>query len=123
MKIDILIVDDCEIQREIIDEYLKQMDMEIGKIYHAGNGNDAYKILETYKVNYVLTDIRMPYMNGIKLVKKLIQNKMIEGTGIIIMSADMNKKIVEKFDKGYIHAYLSKPFSKEELEKELISKK
>lgn len=60
----ILLVDDEDEIRGRIDSLIDQSTgfEVIGK---AGNGSDAYELVETLKPDVVLTDIKMPYIDGI----------------------------------------------------------
>lgn len=71
MKYKLLIVDDEEEVREFISERYKLMGMEI---YLAQNGKEAIEILSKEKINIVISDILMPVMNGIELMK-VIRNE------------------------------------------------
>src|SRR5215470_9707391 len=64
----ILIVDDEDLIRKIIDRMLQPMGY---CILHAANGNEALTICEQRKgaIHLMVTDVMMPGMNGIDLVE------------------------------------------------------
>lgn len=64
----LLIVDDEKIEREGIKMLLKQMNLDLD-ILEANNGKKAYQILSEREVDLMLTDIKMPFMSGMDLVK------------------------------------------------------
>ena len=64
----LLIVDDEKIEREGIKMLLKQMNLDLD-ILEANNGKKAYQILCEREVDLMLTDIKMPFMSGMDLVK------------------------------------------------------
>ena len=64
----LLIVDDERIEREGIKMLLKKMNADLD-IIEAGNGKQACKILEEQEIDLLLTDIKMPFMSGIELVR------------------------------------------------------
>lgn len=64
----LLIVDDERIEREGIKMLLRTMDEEL-EILEASNGKLAYQMLKNQKVDLLLTDIKMPFMSGLDLVK------------------------------------------------------
>lgn len=71
----ILIVDDEKIERNGIRLLLKRMGMNLG-IREAENGRDAYEYLmsegdDEGHVDILLTDVKMPFMDGIELIKKV----------------------------------------------------
>ncbi|MCS7205931.1 MAG: response regulator [Leptospiraceae bacterium] len=63
----VLIVDDIESIRVAIHDYLKS-DYQV---LTASNGFDALKILESQHIDIVISDIRMPDMDGITLIRKI----------------------------------------------------
>jgi CheY-like chemotaxis protein len=96
MKSSILIVDDqkiiCEgLERLLSGEYI---------IYKAFNGKEALDIIkQNSDIDVVLSDIIMPVMDGIELIKRLrLENKDII---IIVMTAGYSgEKITDAMDKG-----------------------
>lgn len=65
----ILIVDDEKKEREGIALLLKRFDFPL-KTTLAQNGEDALKIMEKNHFDILLTDIKMPYMDGIQLIRE-----------------------------------------------------
>ena len=66
----ILIVDDEKIERNGIRFLLKQLGMDV-TVYEATNGVKALEFLETQEVDIVLTDVKMPFMDGIELCREI----------------------------------------------------
>lgn len=66
----ILIVDDEKIERNGIRFLLKQFGMELN-VYEATNGVKALEFLESQKADILLTDVKMPFMDGIELCKEI----------------------------------------------------
>jgi len=67
----ILTVDDSPTVREILRTTLQNAGFEV---LQAINGQDALKMLETEKVNMLITDLNMPKLDGISLVRKVRQS-------------------------------------------------
>ena len=80
----ILIVDDEKIERNGIKFLLKQLHME-AQIREAVNGVKALEALEEEPADILLTDIKMPFMDGLTLaenvVEKYPQTKMVIFSG------------------------------------------
>lgn len=70
----LLIVDDERIEREGIKMLLKSTDYDI-EIVEASNGKVASQILLEQDIDLLLTDIKMPFMSGIDLVKEARKKK------------------------------------------------
>ena len=69
----ILIVDDERIERNGIIMLLKRLSINAG-IVEAANGKEAYEYLcsdEAEHIDILLTDVKMPFMDGITLIKKV----------------------------------------------------
>lgn len=64
----ILLVDDEEMIVKIIS---RRLEKEGYKVYYALNGIEALNILEKDKIDIVLTDIKMPEMDGVELLRKI----------------------------------------------------
>lgn len=70
----LLIVDDeVEILTWLKELFRYEFDMEIG-VYTVDTGMEALRLLDQVRFDVVLTDIRMPEMNGIMLYKKIREN-------------------------------------------------
>ena len=66
----ILIVDDEKKEREGISRLLKRYHFNL-KISQAVNGEEALKDFEKHEYDILLTDIKMPFMDGIQLIKEV----------------------------------------------------
>ena len=74
----ILIVDDERIERNGIIMLLKRLSINAG-IVEAANGKEAYEYLcsdEAEHIDILLTDVKMPFMDGITLIKKLNEDNI-----------------------------------------------
>lgn len=105
----ILIVDDEELIRNVIKEYAHS---EGYNTLEASDGLEAIKIVENNNIDLIILDIMMPNLDGFSSCKEI---KKIKNIPIIILSARK-----EEFDKLYcfdlgIDDYITKPFSPKEL--------
>jgi len=109
MKMNILIVDDEELIRNVIKEYLL---LEDYKIYEASNGIEAIEVCKNNNIDLVIMDIMMPKMDGYTACKEI---KKICDVSFIMLSARSEEydKLIG-FDLG-IDDYVTKPFSPKEL--------
>lgn len=106
----ILVVDDEEEVRDTLYHVLKSLD------YHphvAASGKDALAMLRSEKIDVVLSDLYMPEMDGIELLKKVRQedNKVVF---LMITAHPTIETAVEAIKKG-AYDYLTKPFHIEEV--------
>lgn len=73
--ISVLIVDDDALIRKWFSMLLTQIEGETLQLLEAGNGEEALRICRQKKITLVVTDIKMPLMDGITLIKTLKEEK------------------------------------------------
>ncbi len=78
----ILIIDDEEILRQLLSRLLS---LENYEILQAKNGSDGIELLKSQDVHVVITDVRLPDINGIALVSKI--KEINPFTEIIVLTA------------------------------------
>ncbi|SEN78789.1 response regulator [Lihuaxuella thermophila] len=81
----LLIVEDENKTRAALKQYVPWQKWKIGRIYEAANGRQALDLARNFEPDLVVTDIRMPEMDGIELARRL-QEEMPD-TGVIMLSA------------------------------------
>lgn len=106
----ILIVDDEEGLREGLRMLLEG---EGYTVVSAEAGEEALQILQQSHIDLVVTDMRMPGMNGIELLKNIRQR--YGDLGVIILTGyGQIESYIEAMNFGAIE-YVSKPFKVDEL--------
>ena len=79
----------------------------------AKDGNEGLKKFKTYKPDIIITDIMMPFCDGLEMTQKI--KEVDELIPIIVLSAHSEKeKLLKAIDLG-INKYFIKPFDPEEL--------
>ena len=79
----------------------------------ASNGEDGLKKFKSFKPDIIITDIMMPFCDGLEMTLKI--KKLDESIPIIVLSAHSDKeKLLKAIDLG-INKYFIKPFDPEEL--------
>jgi two-component system NtrC family response regulator len=106
----ILIVDDEKNYPRILGAVLEEEGFEIQT---ANSGKKALEILEASDVDLVLTDMKMPSMDGIELLEK-IKTRDPELPVIMMTAYGTVDKAVEAMQKG-AYSYILKPFDNERL--------
>ncbi len=67
-----------------------------GKLLHAGNGEDALKLIESEKPDLVLLDVLLPGLDGFEILKKIRENPVTKDLPVIILSNLGQKNDLEK---------------------------
>lgn len=108
----ILVVDDESTNVTIVANILsKSYDIKV-----ATNGYTALEILQQEKIDLILLDVVMPNMSGYEVSSKILANEKTKMIPFIFLTALTSPEhIKEGFNHGAVD-YISKPFSKEELE-------
>ncbi len=107
----ILLVDDDP----SIAAYIKHELSEWYRFEHAVNGKEALKLLLTKPFDLVITDVIMPEMDGVDLLKSIKSNFNISDIPVVLLTSKSEVSFrLEGLKKG-ADAFLSKPFSMEEL--------
>lgn len=100
----ILYIDDEDYIREDAVEYLS---FHCNNVYEACDGLDGLKKYEELKPDIIITDIKMPKLNGIDMIKKI--RKSDKSTKVIIATAFLETSyLLEAVELGLIK-YLKKP--------------
>jgi len=112
----ILIVDDEEYTRLGYAEVLK---LDGYKVDTAVNGLDAYKKITKNNYDAIVTDLRMPEMDGIGFIKKL--NDLKKNIPVLVITAFGNYKSYKNAKLLGVIEYLNKPIRAKDL-KDAIKK-
>lgn len=108
----LLIVDDSKIMRQMIHEICKQL-KGIQVVGTASDGKEAVVSYQRLKTELVTMDLTMPNLDGIGAIKQLI--KINPKVKILVISALSDQETaLESISEG-AKGFLYKPFSKEEL--------
>ncbi len=113
----LLIVDDDDAVRSFVCVASRRLGYQV---IEASNGVEALKQLDENpdKIGLVLTDVNMPLMDGVELVKALKKRPI--ATPIAVMSGRFDSYIRSALQAEGVTALLSKPFSTEALKTALL---
>ncbi|WFR58584.1 response regulator [Anaerocolumna sp. AGMB13025] len=117
----VLLVDDEVLVREAISENIRWNELGYVLAGNCQNGKEAIEFLEKNPVDVVLTDICMPYVDGIEL-SEFIYNHF-KNINIIIFSGYDDFDYAKKAIKYNVEEYLLKPVTASELSKVLTDLK
>ena len=109
-KFKILVVDDDEDLREAIEIDLSRKGYDV---VTAENGRQAYEIITKEPPDLVISDIRMPDWDGVRLLNELKQTEMAIPL-IIFITAHSDLAVEDAYAMG-AHAVFSKPYDRKEL--------
>lgn len=114
----ILIVDDSSTMRRIIMRSLRQAGLQVETILEAEDGAQG---LETLKANsdieLVFSDVNMPNMNGLELVKGIRASS--SKVPVVMISSEGSEGFVQQAMDNGANAYITKPFTPESIKQRL----
>ena len=107
----ILIVDD---DHEIADYIINELGNRY-KFNHAPNGKEGLKMLLTDNYDLVISDVMMPEMDGITMLKRIKDNPQVSQIPVIMLTSKAEVEHKLEGLKSGADAYIAKPFNMEEL--------
>jgi response regulator RpfG family c-di-GMP phosphodiesterase len=106
----IMIVDDSEENRLILEDICSSMGMEF---ISAENGKLALDLIRNHQVDCILLDIQMPVMSGMEFLDIIKRDLFLSVIPIIMVTGNEDtKSVVDSLNKGAAD-YITKPFEKE----------
>lgn len=103
--VNILIVEDDQMLREIIVDSIQDTG---ANVFEAENGLLGFQIIEKEKIDFVLSDIQMPVMDGVELLKN-IRTRHSENPLVLFVTGQCNISQQTAIESGASDLML-KPF-------------
>ena len=104
--LNVMIVDDEQIVRVYLKSLLQERNDEFNVVSVCKNGEEAKKSLSMYKVDVVLTDLKMPKCTGITLIQYM--NQFYANTPVIVLSNHGDYDLVRESLKLGVEDYFLK---------------
>ncbi len=108
----VLVVDDSASMRQLVGFALKSAGYEVVAAVH---GKDALDKVNGTKVEMVVTDLNMPEMDGIELIKQLRAKPESKFTPIVMLTTESQEAKKQEGKQAGASGWLVKPFKPEEL--------
>jgi len=110
-----LIVDDSYSMRAVIRKIIGLSGFKVDQCYEAQNGIEALDVLSKHWVDVILSDINMPEMNGIDLLKRLKEDNLYKDIPVVFVTTEGSKERIMEAEQAGANGFLKKPFLPEEL--------
>jgi len=111
----ILFVDD---EKNILNSLKRLLRKEDYRILNALSGEEGLKILAENEVHLVITDLRMPEMNGIEFLTRL-RVDYPDLIRIILTGYTDVDTLIESINKGHVYKFFLKPWNDDDLKLEI----
>ncbi len=108
----VLVVDDDKTTRKMLSLILRSKGYEV---ITAENGMDGLQKLGMEQVNLILTDMNMPYMDGIEFTKQVRSNPEISNIPIVMLTTEADEEEKQRAYKAGVDDYLVKPATAEQI--------
>ena len=106
----IAVADDEADMREFYQKMLPLLGHEV--VVAAGSGNELVERCLGASVELVITDIKMPHLDGIEAVARICKDEPVP---VILVSAYQDSQLLQRAQADYIMAYLVKPIEQADL--------
>ncbi|NDY73388.1 response regulator [Desulfobacter hydrogenophilus] len=116
-SIKILIVDDFATMRRILKNILKQLGFK--NLVEADDGTTAWDVLESQKIDLIISDWNMPKMTGLELLKKVRTSTQYKTAPFLMVTAEAQKQNVIEAVQAGVSNYVVKPFTAEAISDKL----
>jgi CheY-like chemotaxis protein len=108
----ILIADDNQPNRELLEAYLSDIDCDVE---HAADGQETLGKVQSFKPDLILLDVMMPKLSGFEVCQKLKADAKLRKIMILMVTALNEAGDIERAVKAGTDDFLSKPVNKTEL--------
>lgn len=108
-NLQVMVVDDTSVSRALIVNALDEMGVR--KVQIAKDGASALKALMLAPVHLVISDMNMPGLDGIGLLKGLREFAPTSRIGFILVTASADKTLVERGLAYRLNNFVAKPFT------------
>jgi two-component system chemotaxis response regulator CheY len=116
-QLNFLVVDDFSTMRRVVRGLLKEMGCL--HVSEAEDGVAALAVLKTQRVDFVVSDINMPQMDGFQLLQAIRAEPSLQHLPVLMVTAEARKEDILRAAQAGASGYVVKPFSKATLEEKV----
>ena len=77
----------------------------------AADGEAALNLMSGENVDIIITDWKMPKMDGLEFMKRIKSNKKLKNIPVLMVTAEASKQKVLEVIKAGVKSYIIKPFT------------
>lgn len=110
----IMIVENEQRARQGICRLIESIQGDYEVVAQASNGETALELIQQLNPDVVFTDMKMPYMDGITLIREVRAKNMV--TEFVVISAHADFQMAQQSISLDVAEYLLKPITKNEIE-------
>lgn len=121
MKIKVLIVDDEKLERILIEKCFDWESNGFEVIGQAGNGEEALRFMEVTCPQLILTDINMPFMDGLNMTQEIVERKL--PCKVVMITGYREFEYARQAIRLGVNDFILKPVQVEEMRDTLLKVK
>jgi len=118
----VIIIEDSALASLLVEKVIKQIPT-ITEVNKFSNGKDFVKWVESNKSGHIpdliISDINMPILDGIGVLKYVNSNPYLENTKVIVVSANKSKTVITECLRLGADNFIIKPFNPDKLKEKL----
>ncbi|MFC3803942.1 response regulator [Cohnella sp. GCM10012308] len=115
--LEVLIVDDMPSQVDSFAATIPMDELGVGRIHKAYSGQEALRLYREQNIHIVITDIRMPEMSGIELIRQI--REMGRKVKIVVISGYADFEYAQSVVPYNTSGYLMKPVNPDQMRETL----
>ena len=115
-----LIVDDSSVMRKIVERALRQAGLDPLVVHEAGNGAEGLDLLKAKRVDLILSDINMPFMDGLEFLRQIQAQNLAPGTPVVMITTESSEEHVKQAIQAGARGYIRKPFTAEQVKERVL---
>jgi len=120
MAFNIMVVDDSETMRAVVKKVVGMSGVAVGEFHEAENGKKALEVLDSSWVDVILSDINMPEMGGIELIRAIKGNEVLRHIPVIFITTEASQVRIDEATNLGAAGYIQKPFVPETIKTVLL---
>ena len=116
MSLTVLVVDDSAVMRKIVSRTLRASGLTISTLLEAASGEEALTIIKGgTRPNLIVSDINMSGMSGIDFVREARKTLSQRETKVVMITTESGSDKVHAAMSAGANAYLTKPFTPDQV--------
>ncbi len=113
----ILVVDDFSTMRRIVRNILRQLGMN--NVVEADDGVSAWDVLNSDKIDFIVSDWNMPNMTGIELLRKVRESEEFGNLPFLMVTAEAQQENILEAVQAKVSNYIVKPFTADTMKQKI----
>ena len=109
----IALIDDSKVMRSILRKSILMSGHKISDFLEAANGEEGLELVRENRdsLDLIITDIHMPGMSGIEMLKSFRTIAGSEKVPVIVISSDSSMGVQQQWEQFGVCGFIAKPFS------------